>query len=56
MIRQTDNIRVTKRCKEPEYYYHVPEKKFKVPHCIYLSNGKCELNACIKVIENDNRV
>jgi hypothetical protein len=49
MIRQTDDIRITPRCKRQTMYYNYNKKHYnRVNHCAYLEDGKCTLNACIR--------
>ena len=47
-MRQTDNVRVTDRCNKPTYYWISDTNYRKLPSCVYLKNGKCELSACIR--------
>ena len=51
MIRQTEHICISKKCKENTIYIlnqHGTAKVF--PYCMYYdwNNNKCELNGCIK--------
>ena len=50
-MRQTDKLEATSKCYKQTVY---PNQKYEGisrvlwPTCIYLKNGKCELNACVK--------
>lgn len=48
MIRQTDNVRVTSKCKRQTMYYDSLRHANRINHCVYLEDGKCVLNACIR--------
>lgn len=51
MIRQSDSVRVTEKCySETEYNLNQnnPAAIYILPYCVYLENGKCSLNCCIK--------
>lgn len=55
MIRQTDDVRISDRCKEPTRYY-ASEIGFVVkPSCAYYKHGECTLKACVRKGEDNDR-
>ena len=55
MIRQTDYVRVSMRCHAPTIYPLDDKKCYKVKGCEYLEDGKCTLNACIRLIDEGRK-
>jgi len=48
VIRQSDNVRVTKRCYKPTIYMKDENSYVKKPTCEYLVDGKCVLTVCVR--------
>ena len=53
MLRQNDNVRISERCYKPTTYYKscYQNKDKYINRCIYLENGKCTLNYCIRKLQ-----
>ena len=47
-LRQTDNVRTSKRCYEPTKYYISETGHIQKPTCVYLEDGECTLLACVR--------
>lgn len=50
-MRQTDLLPIMDKCNEQTFYYNQIEggtTRLIYKTCVYLENGKCTLNGCIK--------
>ena len=49
MIRQTDDVRTSDRCRKPTIYQIDEGKRYKqIKTCIYFRDGACSLTACVR--------
>lgn len=55
-LRQTDALPPSARCYNKTYYplqRNDAISKYTFPTCIYLKDGKCQLNACVKNMKGE---
>lgn len=53
MIRQTDDVRTTDRCRKPTIYQIDEDRRYKqIKTCIYYRDGACSLTACVRKGDN----